>query len=306
MHRIRLMAAGTVAALLGACASSGVTREAPPIDVADLDLRQEIRFLNIKDRERFLSDPAELQKLLETLYFRRRMTQLADDFGAQDDAQLQALLRRDREYRFADWVPRRFLETLEVPDLTDEARAYYEANPQEFTPKEALHLQSIFLQATDAKARSKRRSEAAELRVQLRAGADFGELAEQHSEDAGRHLRGDIGNNIMRGEMPAEVESAAFALAEVGEISDVIESPYGFHILKLLGRRAPTVLPFEQVRERILDDLQAKYRDRAVREWMDRVSPESASQVDPQTLERMAQALREEFGVTAAPVADGP
>jgi peptidyl-prolyl cis-trans isomerase C len=304
MQWLRLTAIGGVVAFVTGCATSPATKVPPEaIEIAALDVRTELRFLGPQEQKRFLSDPAELQKLVETLYFRRRMTQLADEYGAGDDARLQALMRRDREYRLAEWVPRRFLETLEVPDLTEEARAYYDAHPEEFTPKEALHLQSIFLQANDDKAKVKRRREAEALLAKLRAGADFGELAEKHSEDGARFVRGDIGNNIMRGDLFPEVEPAAFAL-KVGELSDVVESPYGFHIFKLLSRREPVVLPYERTEEPILENLRAQYREKALRDWMDQKAPASAARLDRETLERMAGELREELEITVTSQGD--
>jgi hypothetical protein len=150
---LRLMLLAVVAVALSACAAQGPRRaDKASVEIADLDLYFELEFLGPKERERFLSSPAELQKLVETLYFRRRMVQLADEFDYRGDSKLQALMRRDHEYRLAEWVPRRFLESVEVPDLSTQARAYYEANPEKFTPEKALHLQAIFLQATEATA----------------------------------------------------------------------------------------------------------------------------------------------------------
>jgi peptidyl-prolyl cis-trans isomerase C len=298
---LRLMLLAVIAVALSACAAQGPRRaDQASVEIADLDLYFELEFLGPKERERFLSNPAELQKLVETLYFRRRMAQLADEFDYRGDTKLQALMRRDHEYRLAEWVPRRFLESVEVPDLSTRARAYYEENPEKFTPEKALHLQAIFLQATDEKARKARRREAEALLKQLRDGADFGALAEKHSEDAGKFTRGDIGDNIRRGQLFPEVEDAAFALKDTGDLSDVLESPYGFHIFRLLGRRDPAPLPFEQVELPLVEELRTEYLQKALRDWMDEVSPAAASKLDNETLERMAAQLRAEFEAAEA------
>ncbi len=293
MQRFRTIAAAVLISLIVGCAAPGrqISVPAAPMPTVD-DLRYELGFVSLERREKFLSDPAELQKLVEALYFRNRMTQLAADFGAGEDADLQALMQRDVEYRLGDWVPRRFLTNLEIPDLRPAARAYYDAHPAEFTPKPGLHLQSIFLQATDEQARKRRSVEAGKLLAQLRKGADFGELAEQHSEDEGRYLKGDIGDNIMPGTLPSAIEPAAFALQVVGQLSEVLESPYGFHILKLLGRREAKVLPYEQTEERIVDKLRNEYRDKALRQWTDEVAPASEWTLDRKTLEEMAARLK--------------
>ncbi len=76
-----------------------------------------------------------------------------------------------------------------------------------------------------------------DLAQQLAEGADFGELARQHSTDAqSRNRGGDIGTVSYDAPLHDSFKEPAFALEEVGDVSNVLETPYGFHLVKLTGR----------------------------------------------------------------------
>ena len=71
---------------------------------------------------------------------------------------------------------------------------------------------------------------------QLKAGADFAELAKKYSDDPGSRDKGGDLNWFQRRQMVPEFDEAAFNLKKIGDISDVVQTPYGFHIIKLTGK----------------------------------------------------------------------
>lgn len=129
---------------------------------------------------------------------------------------------------------------IEVTD--EEMQEYYDANQAQFvtTPGEvkASHI------LVDTK------EEADSLLAELKAGADFAELAKEHSKDPGSAEQGGDLGFFGRGEMVPAFENAAFAL-EIGELSEVVESDYGFHIIKVTDKKEEVVKPFEESKEEV-------------------------------------------------------
>jgi parvulin-like peptidyl-prolyl isomerase len=105
-----------------------------------------------------------------------------------------------------------------------------------------------------AVARDKAKQQAAALLSQLKAGADFAQLAREHSQDPGSAaLGGDLGY-IAKGDMDPAFEQRAFALAP-NQLNDVVATPYGFHIIRVTDRRDAGYAPLSEVQERIREVL---------------------------------------------------
>jgi len=97
------------------------------------------------------------------------------------------------------------------------------------------------------------RKRAEELSRRARAGEDFVALAKKHSEGPSKAEGGDVGF-FKRGEMVGAFDKVAFTL-KPGEISEPVRSPFGWHVIQVVERRASATKPFEQVREELRDRL---------------------------------------------------
>jgi foldase protein PrsA len=115
------------------------------------------------------------------------------------------------------------------------------------------------------------RERAQEVLARLQAGEDFAYLAKEYSEDiSSRERGGDVGF-FPRGVMPPEVEEVAFSL-EVGAVSEIVESQFGFHIIQVLGRedREMTVEVFESLRQQMfMQWLQDRRQDAAIERFLE-------------------------------------
>jgi parvulin-like peptidyl-prolyl isomerase len=154
-----------------------------------------------------------------------------------------------------------------VPAMSDaELETFYRENEQRLTVPEQVRVRHILLTwkpLGKPDDRAALREQMAGILKQARDGADFGELAKAHSEDSSAVNGGDVGL-FPRGQMVAAFEEAAFAL-QPGETSEVVETPYGVHIIKMEERQPAALLPLDEVREGLRDYLRGEKTDEAVR-----------------------------------------
>ena len=130
---------------------------------------------------------------------------------------------------------------------------YYNSNVQQYQTPETIRASHILLK-TEGKDEATVRKAAEDVLKQARSGADFATLAKKYSEDDGSKVNGGDLDYFPRGRMVTEFEDAAFAM-KTGEISNLVESQFGFHIIKLVDRKAATTRTLDEVRAQIQDTL---------------------------------------------------
>lgn len=156
----------------------------------------------------------------------------------------------------------------EVPDAAsdDEAKAFFDQNPAMFESGERLRARHLLLRIPgDATPKQKdlMRSKTEGLLARLKKGEDFAGLAKQFSQDPGSAARGGELEVFKRGQMVPAFDAAAFAL-KPGELSGVVESPFGFHIIRLEERLPSQKLPYEGIKDRLKRVLVEKRKDERV------------------------------------------
>lgn len=178
-----------------------------------------------------------------------------------DEAQLREELRMNAALQ-------RIVDTKIAPQVKvseEDARAFYDENLARMQVPPRVKVRHILLKAPAAEEGNKAevRKKAEDLRARIAGGADFAALARQHSEDQVSQDNGGELPWILQGQTVPEFEQAAFALGP-GELSPVVESQYGFHIIEGVERQEATTAPFDQVRPRIM----ARLQDTAAREQL--------------------------------------
>ena len=130
-----------------------------------------------------------------------------------------------------------------------EARDYYDQHQDQYRTAERRQVAHILIAQKDAAAAQK---EAEALLSKLKSGADFAKLAAQKSTDKLSARKGGELDWFEKGVMDPEFEKAAFALQKAGDLSSVVKSQFGYHIIKLLGIQPETSKSFDQVKADVL------------------------------------------------------
>ncbi len=136
---------------------------------------------------------------------------------------------------------------------SEQVRDFYEQNKEQFHHPAEIRVSHILIRVRDGASEadwSAARQRATALLEQLKNGADFAVLARAQSEDPGSNSRGGDVGYMAKGDMDEEFEKAAFAI-EPGQLSGVVGTRYGFHIIKVTDRRPAGYLPLQEVNERI-------------------------------------------------------
>jgi len=162
-------------------------------------------------------------------------------------------------------------EIANQPAPTDaQVREFYDKNPDKFQQPEAIRASHILIRAEqggDEATKKKAHAEAEAVLKKAKAGADFGELAKQHSADGSAQQGGDLGF-FPKGQMVPAFDQAAFALKD-GEISGIVTTQFGYHIIKRMEYKTASAVPFEQVNERIKEFLTEQHKQDKAEAFVD-------------------------------------
>lgn len=239
-----------------ALAADPVLIQGPQAAITAEDMRADSLRMPEEMRQNVLRRPQTVQQIGTNLYVRRVMADKAKELKLDQGADVQAALRIARDKVLSDAYLLHLDKSHAVSDeaALAQARAIYQAKPERFKVEEQVHVRHILIEGKDEKAQAK----AQEVLKALRSGADFAELAKKDSIDKGTADKGGDLGFFARGRMVPEFESAAFALKKAGDLSDIVPTQFGLHILQLQDRRPAGVQPFEEVKGALMQEVRAK------------------------------------------------
>jgi peptidyl-prolyl cis-trans isomerase C len=182
------------------------------------------------------------------------------------ESDLREYTRRDLV--ISNYVQQNFASKISVSD--EESKKFYDQNIDKFKQSESVRASHILI-GVDAKAtdgdKKKAREKAETVRRDLAGGADFSKLAKEHSTCPSSQQGGDLGY-FGKGQMVPAFEQVAFTL-KPGEISDVVETQFGYHIIKVVDKKDASTTPYKDVKIRIADYLKNQKLNAAVTSYLD-------------------------------------
>lgn len=239
----------------GARPAPAVIIEAEGVSITTLDLEAELSKAPPDVKASLMQQPDALAQLASNLLMRRALAKQAEVAGLAKDPLNQAILQLGKDRVLSDLQLARLDQTSRPSDMVLEQRAreVYRAETKRFAINEEVKASHILILSTTENAEAK----AAEVLAELKAGKDFEELAKVHSQDPGSGAKGGDLGFFGRGRMVKEFEQTAFAL-KPGELSGVVNSQFGYHIIKVTERKEPGKQPFEEVRDTLYKEVAQK------------------------------------------------
>lgn len=238
--------------------------------IDSLLMEQETRRTGISVRDE------EIEDAINDIRKRRNLTPEEFLKGLERDGVTMDALRKDLKGQMVRMrlVRRDIKSRVAVTD--EEIGEYYRAHREDYEGKEAVRVRQILLglpKGADLAAREAVRANAEQIRTRLLNGEPFERLAARFSQGPAAAEGGDIGY-IEKGVVLPQVEEAAFSLP-VGQISPLIESPAGVHIIQVVDRRGAGLKSIESVREEIRERIDNEKMEKKYVEWLEELRKKS-------------------------------
>lgn len=235
--------------------ASPVLLEGKGITITRQDMLADSLRMPPEMRPLVLSRPQNVKQIASNLYVLRTMAKMAQEQGLDRDPKVAAIVQVARDKALADaWLAA--LDEKNTPTVEaaeKQARTIYLAHPERFKVGEEVRASHILVAGKDADAKA----QAERLLAELKNGADFAALAQERSADKGSGARGGDLGFFGKDRMAPEFEAAAFALQKPGELSGVVQTQFGYHIIRLEERKPARTKTFDEARDELVQGIRA-------------------------------------------------
>jgi peptidyl-prolyl cis-trans isomerase C len=238
----------------------------PPTDSQLSAIRKQVleNLINVEllyqqsQKEGIKVDEAAINQQLSTL--KGRFTSEAEFTAAlgkmnMSEAALKSRLKR--EMAIQQFIEKEFAQKVTVSE--EEIKAYYDGHPDSFKQPEQVQASHILIKVDpqmDESQKAEARKKLEGVKQKLQKGEDFVSLAKEFSQCPSSSKGGDLGY-FRRGQMVKPFEEAAFAL-KPGEVSDIVETRFGYHLIKVIDKKPETTIAYHLVKDRLEHHLKEK------------------------------------------------
>jgi len=183
-----------------------------------------------------------------------------------------------------EYLKREIAQKVTVSD--DELKSYYESHKDEFKTQDMVKARHILVRVDNSASgdEKKKAKEKTELYLKkIKDGEDFAKLASDFSDDPGSKAKGGDLGFFPRGRMVKPFDDAAFSL-KPGETSGIVETQFGFHIIKVEDRKDSSVESFDVVKERLKQKLSQDRTRKELTDFIDKAMKDSKTEIYPDVL----------------------
>ncbi|WP_457643089.1 peptidylprolyl isomerase [Persephonella sp.] len=194
----------------------------------------------------------ELDKLMEELEKRYGSKEKLKELVEQTGITLKEFREELRKRLMIDRLINKYVK-VNISDK--ELKEYYEKNKHKFKEPEALKVRYIYIENDPSKPDGKKlaKEKAEKAYKELKEGKEFGDVAYKYSDDLSRIKGGELGF-VHRGRFEKEIEEVIYGL-KPGEMSGIIETDLGYHIVKVEEKRPSRLVPFEKIKDKLKKEL---------------------------------------------------
>lgn len=227
------------------------------------------------ERLRFIRDGAKVDQLIRALLRRKSIAADAVKARFDQDVLVATRMQLEAEKELAEAWMQNVMAEMPEADYEALAREDYLANPDHYRSETVLDVSHILI-GTEGRTEKEARELAHTLEAWLEKDPTrFDELITEYSDDPAKVNNGGRYREMRYGMMVAPFEQAALSLTEIGEISDLVETAYGFHIIRLNGRSGNELQEYEEVRDRAVAEARQRHIENYRENYLRRVQADS-------------------------------
>lgn len=239
--------------------AGSILAEGPIGKITALDIQAEIVSAPELTKKSILSRPTSINQVARNLYVRRGFAKLAENQGLDNDPAIAAQLTQAREKVLSEALLKK-MEATNVPSeaaALEWARTTYKVDPKRFETGKQVRASHILVLGSTPNARHVAEQILTEIK---KSPTRFEELAKENSADQGSAADGGDVGFFGEGRMVKPFEDAAFALKAEGDVSDLVVTQFGFHIIKLTGTRPAGIRTFDEVKDGLVREATQKLK----------------------------------------------
>jgi len=223
----------------------------------------------------------EDKKVVEQLEIMKKRFPSEDEFKAAllkmkiSETTLKSQMRKNMAIQ--QFIDKEFVQKINVPEK--EVKAFYVSQPDSFKEPEQVRAMHILIKVdpgTDESKKAEARKKLEGIQNRLRKGEDFEALAKEYSEGPSGPKGGDLGY-FSKGQMVKPFDEAAFGLSP-GGVSDIVETQFGYHLIKVVDKKPEGMMSYEEVKDRLQEYIkQQKVREQvnqSIENWKEKAKVE--------------------------------
>jgi len=269
------------------------------------DYEAALRGIPEVDRFTFQLNQRRISELLNSMLLTRTLAAEARQSGLDKDPLVQREMALAAERVLATRRLETFEKSIKVPNMVASAEERYHVKPEEFRTPERVRASHVLVEAK-TRSHEEAHARAEEIRSKALGGADFAKLASEFSDDpSAKGNQGDLGF-FARGRMAKPFEDAAFAMEKPGDISPVVKTQFGYHVILLHEKQPAGQRPFAEVKDELVAQMTKTYIEKEKAKYAEAIVSDKSIVMNTAALDKLKKELPKASATPAAAKAGTP
>lgn len=248
--------------------------------ITKADLQRIISYYPSAQQKKITTNPMMQREVLERYIQGIVVSKIAREKGFDKQLEIRERLElMTNDFLFNQYIHKEVIGKIEISEA--EAREYYNKYREEFINPEMIKVRHILIRIDRNKPANEKkiaREKAEKLLARIKGGEDFAKLASEFSEDPGSKSKGGELDFFHRGMMVPEFEKVAFAL-KLGQVSDIVETQFGYHIIKMEERKDAWQPSFDEIKEKVISKARDRLKDTRRNEFINKAFKEASVEI---------------------------